>query len=381
MSELMNGGYKTFEWQLLTTVSALALLGGAYGASQAKADDDSGRPTVWIELGGQLSRVNDGEEIFSPSLMDVRPSQFSPSSQFEKMPHTSIDESGSASFQPDNSNWTVSASVRYGRSVSHTHVHQQTQPKTLVYYDNSGYKHSRLPTGAKFADTNTNDSEHHLIVDFQAGKDVGMGMFGKGSVSLFSLGVRFAQFGTNSNIALKSDPDWQFRYTNFYGRKLVLGGIYHSNDASLRASRGFHGIGPSLSWNASAPVTGNGQDSELAINWGVNAAVLFGRQRAQVHYQTTAQHHDAKYRYTQYHVWRRVVGHSSASPPTRLHSVAVPNIGGFAGISFRYANAKISFGYRADLFFGAMDGGIETRKSENVGFYGPVASVSIGLGG
>lgn len=30
---------------------------------------------------------------------------------------------------------------------------------------------------------------------------------------------------------------------------------------------------------------------------------------------------------------------------------------------------------------GVMDGGIDTAKSENVGFYGPFASVSAGIGG
>jgi hypothetical protein len=34
----------------------------------------------------------------------------------------------------------------------------------------------------------------------------------------------------------------------------------------------------------------------------------------------------------------------------------VPNIDGFVGLSFHNANAKVSFGYRADFFFGAMDG-------------------------
>jgi hypothetical protein len=61
--------------------------------------------------------------------------------------------------------------------------------------------------------------------------------------------------------------------------------------------------------------------------------------------------------------------------------VAVPNLGGFAGVSWRYQNAKVSFGYRADEFFGAMDGGLDKHKSENVGFFGPYANISIGLGG
>ena len=59
--------------------------------------------------------------------------------------------------------------------------------------------------------------------------------------------------------------------------------------------------------------------------------------------------------------------------------VVVPNLGGFAGVSFVNGSAKIKFGYRADFFFGAMDEGIDTRKSETLGFYGPFATISIGL--
>ena len=55
--------------------------------------------------------------------------------------------------------------------------------------------------------------ESHLILDFQAGKDVGLGMFGiKDGSSTVNVGVRIAQFQSKSNIALKSDPDWRFSY-------------------------------------------------------------------------------------------------------------------------------------------------------------------------
>ncbi|HEY5237730.1 MAG TPA: hypothetical protein VIJ62_05065 [Rhizomicrobium sp.] len=380
MSELINKTAirKNFQWQLLTTVSALALLGAAYGTSQARADDDSDRPTVWIELGGQLSRLNDAEEAFSPSLMDGRSTQFSPFPNFEKMPQTSIDEAGSISFQPENSDWVFSAAIRYGRAISKTHVRQQTSPQAFISY-RSGNRYAKYPSAEKFADTATLATEHHLIVDFQAGKDVGLGMFGKDSSSIFSLGLRFAQFGANSNIALKSNPDWHFDYKYFSGKNIPLGGTYHTNAATLLASRSFHGIGPSLSWNASAPFMGNGQNSEIALDWGLNAAFLFGRQRANVHYQTTGAYHTAKYNGPHY-TKRHTTSHLSTDIP-RSRTVMVPNVGGFAGLSFRYANAKVSFGYRADLFFGAMDGGIDKRKSENVGFYGPFANVSVGIGG
>jgi hypothetical protein len=44
-------------------------------------------------------------------------------------------------------------------------------------------------------------------------------------------------------------------------------------------------------------------------------------------------------------------------------------------------SGKVSLGYRGDFFFGAIDGGVESRKTYNRSFYGPFASVSIGLGG
>jgi hypothetical protein len=64
---------------------------------------------------------------------------------------------------------------------------------------------------------------------------------------------------------------------------------------------------------------------------------------------------------------------------TRARTVTVPNVGGFAGLTFRVQNFKVSAGYRADLFFGAMDGGVDTAKKENVGFYGPFVTISVGL--
>jgi hypothetical protein len=66
---------------------------------------------------------------------------------------------------------------------------------------------------------------------------------------------------------------------------------------------------------------------------------------------------------------------------TRSRSAVVPNLGGYLGASARYNNARISLGYRADFFFNAMDGGQDTAKKYNRGFYGPYLNVSLGLGG
>ena|SRR5580692_7961928 len=116
----------------------------------------------------------------------------------------------------------------------------------------------------------------------------------------------------------------------------------------------------------------------LALDWGLNAAILFGRQKAIVHHQTTALYHPAHVYASDSDknlLYQNITGHA------RSRAVTVPDVGGFAGLSFLYSNAKISLGYRADLFFGVMDGGIDRVKSENRGFYGPFASVSVGIGG
>jgi len=400
MSELIqkNDNRMTIRLKLLTGASALAL--AVYVSSTASVHaEGADHPQLWIELGGQLSGLSDGQGTFSPVFPNspARPSIFSPSQKFDGPPRFSIDEEGKLSFQPDGSDWIFSASVRYGRSSRNRHVHQQTQPQSFTkYYYNSyasyagqppgrhKHKNVRIPQNAKFADTLAQNSERHFVLDFQAGKDVGLGMFGgRDGSSVVSLGVRFAQFTSKSNIALKSDPDWQFYYKynanapnyGFTGTKFVLGSTYHANQASLRATRSFHGIGPSISWSASAPFAGGLQDGELTFDWGINAALLFGRQRAKVHHQTTGRYHPAKY---QGHAY--ITSTNRPADQQRSRSVTVPNVGGFAGLSFSYSDAKLSLGYRADFFLNAVDGGIEARKSENRGFFGPFASISIGLG-
>lgn len=390
MSELINtsNGRKDGRLQLLATASAIALMGSAYGTNSARAaDSDNDHPTVWIELGGQLSHLNDSQEAFAPPLMAGRPSIFEPAQKFEKPSLYGIDETGKVSFEPNGSSWVFSASVRYGHSANKKDVSQRTYPQpNVIHYTVPGSPpaaHTQNPGAGRFAETTAQNDEHHLIADFQAGKDVGLGMFGKDGSSVFGLGVRFAQFSSTTNISLKSDPDFhrRYKYLNYPGvginnAKFVTASPYHSNAASLRASRSFHGVGPSISWNASAPVAGAVDRGEVMLDWGVNAALLFGRQKVRVQHQGTSQYRPA----TKY-ARRYVKSHYSANPPARSRSVAVPNVGGFAGLTFRIENFKMSAGYRADFFFGAMDGGIDARKNETTGFYGPFASISFGLGG
>jgi hypothetical protein len=374
MSELIQARDTNIRKNLLATASALALVGCV---AAAKAEDAE-RPTVWIELGGQLSRIQNSQETFAPALMDVRPPIFDPSQKFEKPPLHSIDEEGKISIHPKGSDWVVSAAARYGRVASKKHVTQHTNNPYPFYKYLSSPPIYPQHYARKFAETISKSEQQHLILDFQVGKDVGLGMFGGNSVSSISLGVRFAHFRSASDVILRSDPDWAIKTKYIYGIRAPIQN-YHSNSASFSANRSFHGIGPALSWEASTPFLGTPQAGELNVDWGINASVLFGRQKTKTHHQTTGRYH---YWYPSAQHTRPITYQAPSTPDhSRTKSVVVPNIGSFAAISLQYPNAKVSLGYRADFFFGAMDTGIDARRTSDVGFHGPFATVSIGLGG
>ncbi len=386
MSELTStsGRGKQFLWQLLSTASALAFMGTVGAASNAKAAQDEDRPTVWVELGGSLQRLDTSEEKYAPPfLMETpppAPETVGPLS-VGHLPRSSFNGEGKITFQPEDSSWSFSAAVRFGRSSAHQHLHQQSSPTGALFpvsqYGFPAYQHV-----FQFIDAEKTSSESHAVLDFQAGKDVGLGMFGAGSSSIFSAGVRFAQFNAKSSTTFGSDPDaklipGRFEITPDWVIYYIKGANYHINTASASASRSFHGVGPSLSWNVSAPVIGNARDGEVALDWGVNAALLFGRQKADVHHQSTARYHHGAY----YNIPAYPTHPDPGTDRHRSRTVMVPNIGAFAGVTYHVENFKISAGYRADFFFGAMDGGIDARKTEDQKFYGPFATISIGLGG
>jgi len=392
MSELIpskKNFRETARWQLLSGTSALVLI--AYLASPAIAEE-SDRPTLWIELGGQLNRLEESQEAFAPPFVALTPSIFPSPLEAERSARYGLDESASLTIQPRGSDWVFSAAIRYGRSSTNRHVHHQTYPGLYYKYHspNGAPIYSGIPAiAARFTDAKVQRTETHAVLDFQAGKDVGVGLFGHDATATLDVGVRFAQFTSRSLIKLKEDPDWHFSnkpfffsyhnsYFSFANTYAVVFQPYHSFEGMLQAQRSFTGLGPSISWKSSVPFAGSPQSAQLSFDWGVNGALLFGRQKARTHHQTTGRYHPpgsgispntSAYLITVYR-------HPATPDHTRSRNVVVPNIGAFAGLSFRYDS-----GYRADFFFGAMDGGIDTRETFDRNFYGPFATISIGLGG
>jgi len=387
MSELANTrNERDLRWSLLATTSSFAIL-----CNVVTAEASDTRPTVWIELGGQLERVDGGQDAYAPPFVAAignaeticnpdkgtcgESAGFTNPAILQRPSRYSNGGEAKITFEPQGTDWQFSVGLRYGRSNNGRKVHEQTNrsvyagvhklhPTAPTYY---------MPSAHKFSDIVVDNHESHSILDFQAGRDVGMGIFGSHSRSVFSLGVRFAQFSSKSNVTIKADPDLYYPGTRFkYSRHR------HTYQASAHIERSLWAVGPSISWNAMTPIAGDPAEKSVSLDWGINAAVLFGRQKASGAGHTTATYLHFREKYI---TPDRSITTFHQTPLGRSRSVVIPNVGGFAGVSLNFPNAKVSLGYRADIFFNAVDGGVDARQIYDRDFYGPFATISIGLGG
>jgi len=348
---------------LLATVSTIALLGAVCNSDAA----DNDTVPFWIELGGQYVQERNDIELFSPPFLASSPFDGGSRVDAEKILPGSWDGSARLTYEPQGSDWLFSVSALYGKGDRHASIDQRTahHPTDSLFY-------------AAYQNVTAESSESHTIIDFAVGKDFGLGMFGNDGRSVLSLDVRYAQFNSRSGAAIRSEP---------VNHALYSGSHYYRFYATFAAKRKFSGVGPSLTWNSSARLLGSPSESSITLDWGLNGAVLFGRQRAQGQHEITKEEiaHDVAGFYTpsghSLTFYAHVPISRAGAPFNREREVIVPNLGGFAGVSWCYPNAKVSIGYRADFFFGAMDGGIDAARRENIGFYGPFASVSVGIGG
>lgn len=362
---------------LLTTASALVL--AAYGESAQAADND--RPTVWIEGGSQFESLVEKNNLFVPPLdADTRSGGFPSLTTLEDTLGKTYGGQGSISFQPNGSDWVFTASARYGRVQT---TRRTVNTKTVVGPQlKKGQFESGVivnvpvtPSFGVYAIGYAKNSEAHAIVDFQIGKDVGVGLLGRGTDTVISFGARYAQMNTRSKAHAYAKPAATFHQITFLG-KYSVGTEYRRSASFVDRIDSVRALGPSLSMKNTTGLLGTVDDGQLALDWGINGAVLFGRQKVEMSHHTTIVH-----AYGQGFAVPPATHIYSTMPRPRSRMVTIPNLGGFAGLSFRIQNAKFSAGYRADFFFGARDSGLETRSTTDVGFHGPFATISIGLGG
>ncbi len=69
--------------------------------------------------------------------------------------------------------------------------------------------------------------------------------------------------------------------------------------AFVERSESLHALGPSLSMKNTTGLLGTVEDGQLELDWGVNAAVLFGRQKTKTSHHSTIQLLEGWIRYNQ----------------------------------------------------------------------------------
>lgn len=391
---------------------------GENGSDNGSLFNTDGKlPTLWVTLGGNFNAMMaDGSEIYSPDY--TRPdgidmggsfalggsgisgpapagtqtmtelmvaSGFPVPLQYAKPPNTGFDWEGKLALQPQGSNWVLKAGVRYGRSGRGVKVYESEIPGTRTNFKfRSRYVPCTNPiiinydarhSGAwrKFVNATGEESEQHTIMDFEDGVNIGIGLFGKEEVGNIAGGLCMAQFKSHGDLEINSGPEYVFT------PEIKYHNVYESRSTE---DRDFQGIGPELNWDASQTVLGKPGNGEVTLDWEGNGAVLFGRQSVNAQHFSSYCHENGTAAIAGcVTAVNYAPGHSQVKTMRRTRHKVVPNLGGYIGASARYNNAKIGFGYRADTFFGAMNGGQETHKDYNRGFYSPYMNVSIGLGG
>lgn len=386
---------------LLATVSTIALV-----LSSGSALAENGEPVLWAEIGWHSDKVYDSTDGFALPLGALVPQSglTAPLTGGATLSRSYGDDRKLA-FRPDGMDWVFSASIRYGRSHGKSQINQ-TKPLPTTSFTTF---HTTIPTypfpyhrtyvkpvkiAGDHIDVSTVSAETHFFLDFEAGKDVGLGIFGQGSTSTLGAGVRFAHLSTALNVSqFHAQPDVHFSHFQyahptraFFPSTTLIVPWYHSGARELwhslagnpHSSHSFTGLGPSIYWDASAHLWGQDRDG-ISLDWGMNAALLFGKQKNKVQHHTTGAYNC--YGHSCYAVTGRGISYRNQSASHNEKSATVPSLGGYAGFSYRIADVKASFGYRADFFFHAIDTGLTGQDALSRGFYGPFASISIGVGG
>ncbi len=375
MNRTSNTYRESIRWHFLASASIAALSIASCGSSGAMAEDGNDQPVLWVQIGGQFDLLDDRQQKAQPLfLQKISQAGFASPLKFEKFPATDLEEDAKISFTPEDSDWVFSASVSFARNDSKADIHQTTKnpPVGLGAINTHIARH-------RYAETINNSSENHDVIDFTAGRDVGLGSLGLKGTSVLSGGVRFAQFRAKSSSAVYANPD----YSNPNVTGIVGPKYWHNFSATAKNKTSFSGVGPEISWDASAPVLGNAQNGQVTVDWGVNGAILFGRQKSQGLHETHGKLTTGVLNLPQLGFYYHTTHYTNPKTPShsRSHMVSVPDAGAKVGFSIHYGRAKISLGYNIDEFFGAIDGGIDSRKRYNFGESGPFVNLAIGLGG
>lgn len=364
---------------LLTGVSAAAVATG-FGVD-ARAEDADHRHRLEIGLGISRLQIEAPNQTFEPFWADDWDD-----THFDlplSVPNRDLEDGFAGelwlSFRPQGGPWAVSAGARSGKTSMSAWAHEtETDLPEILKYPGSDDTDS--PDQPNFVSVRAERHEEFAIVDFEVGRDVGLGFLGEGSESHVAVGLRYAQFKSNTtDVTMDGMP-------NRYDPPYAVGKYYNADtfEADFESRREFQGWGPSASWTASKRLFGSERAGHVALDWALGGGVLFGKQETEVDYDVASR----------YYVWPAFG--LSQSPPGRGNPqdeeldeasherednlAVVPFADLDLGLSYKLERLRVSLGYKLEEYFGAIDGGVDERRVYDRTFHGPYLRVSVGFG-
>jgi hypothetical protein len=338
-----------------------------------------GRAEWTVELGGALAKL-DGSRKPVRSAGDftgpIDPANF----QQRDLPRGQGGEL-TLTYAPQQSAWRVSAAMRYGRTKDQDKIDARdpfeacAAPapyiETFCQHPSDGSKNNLIAYQSDWLRGQVTRREKHTLVDFQVGRDVGLGNF----ESSLMAGVRYGDFGASTRLDTTGVPDmnlpdgWFFKYMN-----------NHFYRTDLTGTSEFKGLGPTLTWDASRRLLGNDRDGHLDVDGEITGGVLFGKQHSTLLGTEVSTYYSGSYLFD----WPNL----AADPPVRTNvaekrssSATVPLLGLKLGLSYEIDRIKIGTGYRWERYFNALDVGIDEKKEADRTIDGPYLKIAVGFGG
>lgn len=308
--------------QLFWRVSALALMSTA-GASGARAAEASGGPWT-LELDGTY------EFDHEAATQSFIPSNAIPDAYLK--PKHGYDVGGRLTYQADGSPMSYGLAVHFGRTSEVRHS------ASVAYYSKYLINQS----------VKNRETTSHAVVDFEVGKDVGLGLFGHGGVATIGGGLRYGHFNSTTRGVFAT----QAKYNNSFGT--------FSQSGTFKFTRTTDAVGPRLFIRTTQPLPGELGRNGVSIGLGADGAVLFGRQRVNNNVESTG-------------------AYTTQFPAIhRSKTRTMGTLGAFAQVNWHAPGSPLtlSVGYKVDDYINALDGGFQTSHGIDVLQHGPFASMT-----
>ena len=332
-------------------------LGGVIGGS--------GAYPLWVQLGGQVSRLDGDVEMYNPWVPERLAA--SPAVQKEDLDWGDIRDV-KLTLAPANG-WQVAGAYRWGRTNGSFRGGAYEEVPGAVNANTGQYlqRDNHVITAVR-------DHEEYAVAEFMVGKDVGLGAWGNDARSVLAAGLRYASFASTSHVGMDGIPDSVF--PTAIGTKY---GTQHWTHflTEIDSSRDFEGAGPAVSWEAQGRLWEGERAGHVDLDWKIGGGVLFGKQTnesREERYAIYTQSEGLKYS-------TETVRYDEAIPRSREDDVTVPNLTLELGLSYEIDRIKVSTGYSYDRFFDAIDGGFDEAKRYDRTIQGPYFRLSVGFGG